>query len=64
MIVRRKGIMATKMKLKLKKDALHKALGVSKGEKIPKAKLAAKKGDSPLMKKRKQFAKNAAKWGK
>ena len=59
--------MATKrkpMKLKLKKGALHAALGVPKGTKIPKSKLAIKKTDSPLMKKRKQFAKNASKWKK
>jgi hypothetical protein len=51
-----------KMVLHLKKGALHKTLGVKKGAKIPASKLAIKKGDSALTKKRKQFAKNAAKW--
>jgi hypothetical protein len=48
----------------LKKGALHKTLGVKKGKKIPAKKLTIKKGDSKLTKKRKQFAKNAAKWRK
>lgn len=52
------------MKLKLKKGALHKELGVKKGEKIPSSKLVIKKTDSPLTKKRKQFAINAKKWKK
>lgn len=52
------------LKLKLKKNALHKQLGVKKGKKIPASKLAIKKGDSPLTKKRKRFAKTAAKWHK
>jgi hypothetical protein len=46
----------------LKKGALHKVLGVKKGKKIPAKKLAIKKGDSALTKKRKQFAINAKKW--
>lgn len=50
------------MNLKLKKGALHKELGVIKDKKIPAKKLAIKKGDSTLEKKRKQFAINAAKW--
>lgn len=56
--------MATKkkMKLHLKKGALHEALGVSDDKKIPSSDLADKKGDSALMKKRKQFAENAKKW--
>lgn len=48
--------------LKLKKGALHKQLGVAKGKKIPASKLAIKKGDSALTKKRKQFAINAKRW--
>jgi len=47
------------MHLDLKKWALHKELGVAKGKKIPAAKLAIKASDSPLEKKRKQFAINA-----
>ena len=63
----REGAMATKkpMNLKLKTGALHKALGVAKGTKIPKAKLqAAKNSSSPLMRKRANFALVAAKWAK
>lgn len=48
----------------LKKGALHKDLGVKQGKKIPAKKLAIKKTDSPLEKKRKNFAKVAAKWHK
>jgi len=40
-----------------KPGALHKALGVSKGEKIPASKLKVKPGDSTKMKKRKILAK-------
>lgn len=50
--------------LKLKKGALHKQLGVAKGKKIPRRKLAIKKDDSALTRKRKQFAINAKKWHK
>lgn len=39
-----------------KPGALRKALGVKKGEDIPASKLAPKKSDSPLMKKRKALA--------
>lgn len=46
----------------LKKGALHKDLGVPKGKKIPASKLTIKKTDSPLERKRKNFAKVAAKW--
>lgn len=53
----------TPLKLKLKEGALHKALKVPAGKKIPKPDLAAKEGDSALMKKRKNFARVAAKWG-
>lgn len=47
---------------KSKQGSLHKALGVKKGEKIPASKLTIHKGDSPAMKKKKQFAINARKW--
>jgi hypothetical protein len=50
--------------LHLKKGALHKDLGIKQGEKIPKKVLKIKETDSPLEKKRKQFAINAAKWRK
>lgn len=40
-----------------KPGALHKALGVPEGKKIPAKKLAIKSTDSPLMKKRKTLAK-------
>lgn len=50
------------LKLKLKKGALHKDLGVAQGKKIPSSKLKIKKGDSPLEKRRKQFAINAKGW--
>jgi hypothetical protein len=53
-----------KMKLKLKKGALHKTLGVKKGAKIPVKELEIKDGDSVKTKKRKQFAINASKWNK
>jgi len=39
-----------------KKGALHKALHVKAGEKIPAGKMEVKESDSPLMKKRKQLA--------
>jgi hypothetical protein len=39
-----------------KPGALHKALGVPAGKKIPASKLKVKKGDSALMKKRKALA--------
>jgi len=52
------------LKLKLKKGALHKELGIKEGEKIPAAKLAIKNTDTPLEKKRKQFALNAKSWKK
>lgn len=50
------------LKLKLKKGALHKDLGVKPGQKIPASKLKIKPTDSALEKKRKQFALNAKKW--
>lgn len=51
-----------KFVVKVKKGALHKELGVKPGEKIPAKKLAISENDSPLEKKRKQFALNASKW--
>jgi hypothetical protein len=50
------------MHLHLKEGALHRQMGVKEGAKIPASKLAIKRGDSPLTKKRKQFAINAKKW--
>jgi hypothetical protein len=47
-----------------KRGTLRKALGVKKGQKIPAGKLAIKKTDSPAMRKKKTFAKNARKWKK
>lgn len=47
---------------KSKQGSLHKALGVSKGEKIPASKLKIKSTDSPALKKKKQFALNAKKF--
>lgn len=45
-----------------KRGSLRKALGVGKGEKIPASKLQDKPGDSPAMRKKKNFARNARKW--
>lgn len=53
-----------KMTIKVKKGALHEDLGVKQGDKIPAKKLAISSNDSPLEKKRKQFAINASKWKK
>lgn len=47
-----------------KPGALHKALGIPKGEKIPKEKLKVKETDSPKMKKRKILAKTLSKIAK
>ena len=47
-----------------KPGALHEALGVPAGKKIPESKLSIKKGDSPLMKKRKSLAKTLGKMKK
>lgn len=47
-----------------KRGSLRKALGVKKGETIPTSKLKVKSTDSPAMKKKKVFAKNARSWGK
>ena len=43
--------------------ALHRALHVPQGEKIPAGKLAVKEGDSPTMVKRKTLAKTFKKFG-
>ncbi len=48
---------------KSKRGSLHKALGIPEGEKIPASKLKDQPGDSPAMKKKKNFARNARKWG-
>lgn len=49
-------------KMHMKKGALHKALGVPEGEKIPAKKMAkAAKSKSPLMKKRVALAKTLSK---
>ena len=53
-----------KFNLKLKKGALHKDLHIPIGEEIPKKDLVVKPGDSEKLRKRKQFAINAAKWRK
>jgi hypothetical protein len=44
-----------------KPGALHKALKVPAGKKIPPSKLAVKESDSPTMKKRKNLAKTLSK---
>jgi hypothetical protein len=59
-----KAEMGKPMKITVKKGALHKDLGVKKGQKIPASKLAIKASDSALEKKRKIFAQNAKKWRK
>lgn len=49
----------------LKKGALHKSLGISQNKTIPDNKLEAALGsESPLMRKRANFAKNAESWNK
>lgn len=54
---------AKPLNIKVKKGALHEALGVPQEKNIPENKLDAALGSSsPLMKKRAQFAKNAAGW--
>lgn len=52
------------MKLHLKEGALRKSLGMSTKKDMPESAKEIKPGDSPLMRKRKTFAKNAAKWNK
>lgn len=46
------------------RGSLHTALGVPQGEKIPADKLQIHEGDSPALRKKKQFAINAAGWKK
>lgn len=45
-----------------KVGSLHTLLGVKQGDKIPAAQLSVKPGDSPAMKKKKQFAINSKSW--
>ena len=46
------------------KGGLHRALGIPEGKKIPAAKIAAAvKTGSPNLKRKAQFAQNAASWG-
>jgi hypothetical protein len=45
-----------------KRGSLHEHLGVPKDKKIPASKLSIKAGDSPAIRKKKQFAINARKW--
>lgn len=45
-----------------KRGTLHDALGISRDKKIPTSRLADKPGDSPALKKKKNFARNARKW--
>lgn len=54
--------MSSKLFPNLKKGALHRDLGVKQGQKIPASKLSIKSSDSPLERKRKQFAINAKKF--
>ena len=51
-----------KLKLHLKKGALHREMGIKQGKKIPVAKLEAEKAKGGLAAKRAQFAINARKW--
>lgn len=46
----------------IKKNALRKATGNKPNKDMPEKDKQVKKGDSPLMRKRKQFALNAKKW--
>jgi len=46
-----------------KVGSLHSALGIPQGQKIPASKLASKSTDSPAMAKKKNFSRNARKWG-
>lgn len=53
------------LKLKLKKGALHRELGVKQGKKLTTKQLnKAAHSKSPLERKRANFAKNARKWNK
>lgn len=60
----REGKRKWMQKVHPKKGALHEALGVPAGQKIPVSDLATKPGDSPLMKKRKNLARVYRKAGK
>ncbi len=53
--------MAIKIKAS-KVGSLHKLLGVPLKDKIPDSDLVTKPGDSPAMKKKKNFARNARTW--
>lgn len=54
-----------KMKLNLKKGALHRMLGVKQGKKLAPGELyKAANSSNPLERKRAQFAINAKKWNK
>lgn len=56
---RRSGIRIAKSH----RGLLHKALGIPQGQKIPRARLqAAARSSNPTMRKRAQFALNAASW--
>lgn len=56
--------MSKKLFPNLIKGGLHRNLDVPEGKKIPASKLVIKPSDSPLVKKRKTFAKNAKKFKK
>lgn len=57
------GTHLPKMHLHLKKNALHKDLGVKPGKKLTMKELqAAKQSKDPLVRKRATFALNARKW--
>lgn len=51
-----------KLVIKVKQGALHSALGVDSDKKLTASETAISPTDSPLMKKRKQFAINARSW--
>lgn len=51
-----------KLVIKVKEGALHKAEGIPQGQKLTAADKEIHPGDSALMRKRKTFAQNAAKW--
>jgi hypothetical protein len=45
-----------------RKGTLHKALGIPEGDKIPASMLKERPGDSPALRKKKNFARAARKW--
>jgi len=55
--------MAIKIK-KANRGKLHRALGVKQGKKLTASQLKTKPGDSPAVRKEKNFARNARKWNK